>query len=476
MLIARAEIDGRGPLDVRIEGVRVAQIGPGLDPRAGEGVLDAAGGALLPGLHDHHLHLLALAAAAASVRCGPPPVDDAAGLACALVEARSRAGEGTWIRGVGYHESVAGPIDRRALDVFVADRPLRIQHRSGAQWIVNSAGVAALGLDAGADAPGVERDARGRATGRLFRLDGWLRRRIGAARPPDLADTGRRLSSCGVTGLTDATPDNGAAELQRFVRAVEAGELPQRLVVMGRPDLPLSPRADVVRGAVKVVLHEGDLPSFDELQRWIEEAHAQGRPVAFHCVTRAELVLAATALAAAGARGDDRIEHAAVAPPDALALLAGLPLTVVTQPHFIRERGDAYAREVDAADRPWLYRCRGFLDASVPLGGGTDAPFGDPDPWSAMRAAVDRRTVAGLRLGAQESLTPERALALFTTSPEAPGGRPRRIGPGCVADLCLLDRPWSRARDRLSSGCVAATWRDGALCWQRGEAERWNIS
>ena len=72
MLIARAEIDGVAPLDVRIADGRIAEIGRGLARRAGETRLDAGGGALLPGLHDHHLHLFALAAAEASLRCGPP--------------------------------------------------------------------------------------------------------------------------------------------------------------------------------------------------------------------------------------------------------------------------------------------------------------------------------------------------------------------------------------------------------------------
>ena len=55
---------------------------------------------------------------------------------------------------------------------------------------------------------------------------------------------------------------------------------------------------------------------------------------------RSELVFAVTALSAAGGRTGDRIEHAAVAPPDAVVLLADLPVAVVTQPNFIRERGD----------------------------------------------------------------------------------------------------------------------------------------
>lgn len=463
MLILRAEIDGVAPLDVRILEGRIAEVGRDLRRRPGERTLDAAGGALLPGLHDHHIHLLALAAAEESLRCGPPEVRDRRGLVVAL--ARARESESAWIRGIGYHESVAGDLDRAALDAIVADRPVRIQHRSGAMWILNSAAVERLGLDRGVDHAGVERDSRGRATGRLLRADEWLRERLEAVDPPNLAHVSRLLASFGVTGLTDATASNSPDVLQRLVAAVERGDLLQRLLVMGRPNLAAPTHALVELGAVKVLLDERELPPIEELEGRIEEAHRQGRSVAIHCVTRPELVLGVAALAAAGARAGDRIEHAAVAPPDVLALLAGLPLAVVTQPNFVRERGDAYLDEVDPRDRPWLYRCRGFLEASVPLGGGTDAPFGDPDPWLAMRAAVSRRTESGRPLGPDEALTPEEALALFTSPGESPGAPARSIRVGAPADLCLLARPWSDARSELSSARVAATLRGGSVIW-----------
>jgi predicted amidohydrolase YtcJ len=469
VLIQRAEIDGASPIDVRIAGPRILELGAGLAARPGEPLLDAAGGALLPGLHDHHLHLFALAASLASVRCGPPAVRDAASLAKALAEA-SPAGE--WIRGVGYHDSVAGPLDRRTLDRWVPARPLRVQHRSGALWMLNSAGVERLGLDRGVDAPGVERDAEGRASGRLFRLDGWLRERLEPAAPPGLGHVGRSLAAFGVTGVTDATPSNGPAELRALVAAVARGELRQHLRVMGSLELPEPDRAGVARGAVKLRLDENALPGFDELVAEIEHAHRSGRSVAFHCVTRAELVLALGALRAAGGRPGDRIEHAAVTPPEAMALLAELRLRVVVQPGFVRERGDAYRAEVDPADLPWLHRCRGFLEASVPLAGGTDAPFGDADPWRAMQAAVERRTEAGFVLGSAERLAPEAALALFTSPAAAPGDPPRRIAVGGAADLCLLDRPWARARERLSSECVAATICAGEPIWSRAGTGR----
>jgi predicted amidohydrolase YtcJ len=492
VLIRRAEVEGRAPRDVRIASGRVAEIGEDLAPRAGEPVVDAAGGALLPGLHDHHLHLRALAAAQHSVACGPPTVCDRDSLARALARAAAGAPPGTWIRGVGYHESVAGPLDRLALDALAPAHPVRIQHRSGELWMLNSAACRALGsaslraeeplafdrsplgsASLRAEEPlAFDRSPLGSASlraeeplarGRLFRADAWLRSRLPKGEAPPLRETCAMLARFGVTGVTDASPENGPDELAAFALAMACGELPQRVVLMGRAELPESDAPRLVRGPRKVRLAESALPRFDDLVAEIEAAHAASRPVAIHSVTRAELVFAAVALQAAGTAEGDRIEHASVAPPDALSLLAALHLTVVTQPGFIATRGDAYRRDVAEEELPYLYRCRGFLASGIPLGGSTDAPFGDPDPWSAMRAAVDRLAPDGLALGIAESLSPERALALFTSPADAPGAPARRVAPGAPADLCLLDRPWAAARRQLECKHVVATWCDGRL-------------
>ena len=416
-------------------------------------------------MHDHHIHLFALAAAARSVVCGPPavrPIDE-----FARVLADHRVADDEWLRGVGYHESVAGDLDRVVLDRLVADRPLRIQHRSGAAWFVNSRGVELLGLDDAVDAPGVERDADGRATGRLFRCDKLLREAVTGERAPHLGGVSQRLASYGVTGVTDATATNGKQELRMLTDASDAGDLLQRVVVMG-VRFALPPDHELVSvGAVKLLLDEYALPALDDLARDIEHAHADRRAVAIHAVTRVEMTLACGALEAAGVRAGDRIEHASVMPPPLAEWIARLGVTVVTQPGFVRERGDSYLRDVDPSEQPWLYRCRGAIDAGIALGGGTDAPYGDADPWLAMQAAVTRRTLAGSVLGSQERLTPERALALFTSPPGAPGSAPRSVTVGAIADLCVLDRPWSRAREELSSTMVRATLRAGHVVWQR---------
>jgi predicted amidohydrolase YtcJ len=101
------------------------------------------------------------------------------------------------------------------------------------------------------------------------------------------------------------------------------------------------------------------------------------------------------------------------------------------------------------------------------VAGSTDAPFGDPDPWRAMAAAVDRRTRAGAVLGAEERLEPAHALDLFLGPPDRPGGRARAVVPGAPADLCLLDAPLVEVLAAPSADRTAATIVAGRVVWTR---------
>ena len=435
-LIVNAEVEGTADLDVRCRDGRVVEIGRGLPTSPGEERFEARGGALLPGLNDHHIHLVALAAARRSVACGPPSVTTSSELETALEAA---PGE-DWIRGVGYDESVAGMLDLHSLDELRDDRPVRIQHRSGKMWFINSLASRRLGIET--------------TDGRLFRLDGMLRDRLAddGDLVPAVEETSRLLAGYGITGITDATYTNDKATEALYRKL----DLRQRVNLMGDESLD--------SGSLKIMLDDAALPDIDGLRERIAQAHRRGRPVAFHCVTRTELVFALAALRDAGTLPGDRIEHASVVDAPTLRLLhevsgGGRNVTVVTQPNFIAERGDRYLRDVPAEDHDNLYRCRGFLEAGIPLGGGTDSPYGDPDPWAAMRAAVERRTTNGQIIGESEALSPEQALALFLTPLDSPGGVPRRVGAGAPADFCVLTKRWDEVRDSLEAELVSRTIR-----------------
>jgi predicted amidohydrolase YtcJ len=427
LLIRDAEVGGRPGLDVRV-GETVLEVGVGLSRRHGEPELAAEGGALLPGLHDHHVHLRAWAAARASVPLAAVRDPDEFDRLIRAVGAELP--EGGWLRGVGWHEGSAGELDRRRLDALTGGRPARVQHRTGALWVLNSAALRQTG---DLDAPGFERDAEGEPTGRLWRLDGWLRERVPAI-VGDLAALAREAAGTGVTGFTDATPGRDQADVDDFARV----GLPQRLTLMAPPGLVAPP--GMTLGAQKLMLDDDTLPTAAELAVLVADSHRRSTPVAVHCVTAEQLIIALAAIDDAGSHPGDRVEHAGIVPPGFAARLARAGVAVVTNPGFLAERGDDYVRDVEPAEQSWLYPARSLVDAGVALAAATDAPFGPADPWVAIQAASRRRTAHGRELSPDERLTPAEALELFLKDP-ADLTRTRTVAPGEPGDLCLLRAP-----------------------------------
>ncbi|HTY30879.1 amidohydrolase family protein [Mycobacterium sp.] len=431
MLIHRATLlDGR-TVDIRV-GAQIDEVGDGLVAGRGEGVLYAGGGSVLPGLHDHHVHVRSAASALDSFLVGPPGVTTKEQLAQLLSNATP--GPDGWIRAVGYHESVAGELDRTALDALVRDVPVRIQHRSGALWILNSEALGRVGLPEHPD-------------GRLRSADrGWSDAL--QQRETDLAELSRRITATGVTGVTDATPDLAAADMVALLVSHRRGEF--------------RPRPSFLSPGKKIL--QDDRLDLDSLTAWIAGQHGDGRPVAVHCVTAAQLVVTIAALRAAGSHPRDRIEHAAVVPPENLADLADLQITVVTQPNFVAERGDHYLADVPAAEHGQLWRVASLLDAAVPVALSTDMPFGHGDPWTAMRAAVYRTTPSGAVLNPNECVSALTALTMFLGRPDQPG-RARTVEPGQPGDLCVLTEPPATVLAELEAGMVAATVVGGELAY-----------
>lgn len=420
---------------MRIDAGRVVAVAPHLERLSDEDVLPASGTVVLPGLHDHHLHLRALVAAGRSVRVGPHDVRGLAGLGEAL--RRAPADDHGWRRAVGYHESVAGELDRWTLDALLADAPVRVQHRSGSLWVVNSAAVTVLGLE-DLDLTGVERDIARRPTGRLWRMDDWLGRRLSDVDPlANVAETSRWLSARGVTGVTEATPDASPSTLSALVDAAHEGRLLQRVHVMCPAGVEPPAQPLVSRGPHKVMLDDDRLPSLGELVDLVARAHGCAVPVAVHCVTPTQLALTVAALQAAGAMSGDRIEHGAVVHPDVAGVLASLGVAVVTNPGLIHERGDRYLEDIDPRDLDHLYPCASLVASGVDVAAGSDAPFGPADPWTAIWAARTRQTAGGRVVGEHEALSLSAALSLFGGQASSPA-TPRRVAAGEPADLIFL--------------------------------------
>lgn len=439
------DLDGT-PVSLRLRHGVIAERGPYLAAGAHDVVVDARGGTVMPGLHDHHVHLRSAAAAVDSIHLGPPRVSTDAEARAMLRTAAVRS-DG-WIRAVGYHESVAGPLDRHRVDLWRADVPVRVQHRSGALWTVNSAGSRLLNEPTDSD-------------GVLFRRDSEFSRRDGGT-DGDLTTISTRLASFGVTGCTDATPNMDSGAIDFFENEMRAGRFVQNLHLLARRDRE---RRAVTFGPVKRILDDTDLV-LDDVTTWIEDVHGAGQAVALHCVTVAQLVLTVVALRMVGTVAGDRIEHAAMVPDDVLGDVVDLGVTVVTQPNFVVERGDQYLRDVPESDHGQLWRVASLIGAGVPTAAGTDAPFGDLDPWACMRAARDRAVASGSVLGADERIDARRALDMFLGSAGSPA-TPRLLQPGHSGDLCILAAPPATVLEELSADLVRATIVRGTVVVER---------
>jgi len=395
---------------------------------------------LLPGLHDHHVHLLAAAARADSIDVGA--CADRAAFARTLRAAHA-ARPGAPLRVVGYDDTAVGPLTRADLDALVGGAPVRVQHRGGHLWVLNSAACARL--RSGTDVP---------ADGRFWDRDGdvaagWTRDTDAAVRR-----VVARMAGRGTVGADDMTPTLRAEGARRLRRAVD-----------GLLDLRVFGAVEDGGDAdgVKLVVADHALPTPEELAGAIERA----RParVALHCAT-AETLAIIIATADRLLPGD-RVEHAFVTPPGAAEALASVAsASVGAHPGFLRTHGDRHARHGSAADVRAYQRLRTWHGAGVRLLGGTDAPFSVEDPWVAMQAAVDRRTATGQVLGEGESLSPEEAFTLFV-----PGGLDDR-GPrldlevGAPPALCGIAGRWADVRTGLADVTVLSTLRAGV--WTHG--------
>jgi predicted amidohydrolase YtcJ len=132
--------------------------------------VDMAGGTLLPGFQDAHVH--PLAGGVGLEQCdlsGVHAVDDY------LHAARRWAAghpDAEWVRGSGWYRDAfpAGSPHRRDLDRVVPDRPAYFTGHDGHTAWVNSATLALAGIDAGTPDPAhgrIERDTSGEPTGVL---------------------------------------------------------------------------------------------------------------------------------------------------------------------------------------------------------------------------------------------------------------------------------------------------------------------
>lgn len=489
---------------VAVEGDRIAAVGTAddLETLSGPGtkVIDCEGATLVPGFNDSHCHIFSFVRKQLTVDLSPPAVKSIANIKEVIRRKAETTPPGQWINGSDYSEFYLAEKrhpTRYDLDEVSPDHPVIISHRSLHACVLNSRALELAGIRTDTpEPPGglIERDiSTGEPNGVLFDMLGYIRYRV---MPPlsesDLEQGIRKANlafiSQGITSLQDATVTNEVRRWETYRRFKDRGMLKSRIYMMTGVDrlrefreagLDFRSGDDSLRmGGLKIVLGEatGRLhPAQEDLDRFVLDAHREGRQVALHAVQPATVEAAIKALENALSKYPrhahrHRLEHCAECAPPLFARARLLGVVISTQPPFLYYNGERYLAEIPSSQIRWLYRVRSWLDAGVVVAAGSDAPVVSNNPLAGVEAAVLRRAASGQILAPDERVTPMQALAMYTTNAAYASFDEQvkgSITPGKLADLVLLSAdPTATAADEIHEIKVLRTMVGGEIVWE----------
>ncbi len=431
-----------------------------------------------------------------------------------------------WLHGGGWSlpDFAGGIPTAAALDALTGERPAFLTNRDGHDAWVNTAALAAAGIDTTTpDPPGgrISRDAHGRPVGALHESAMDLVARLLPADRPEELELGLRnaqryLHSLGVTAWQDASvgPETQAA----YEAVAGRGELTARVVAAmtwdtARPESELRDqveelaarraRTPVGRFAATSVklfadgivetftaamldpyLDRDGRPTEDRGIAYLAPGHfgevaaaldARGFQVHVHAIGDRAVRDALDAFAdmrAANGWSDTRphIAHLQVVHPDDLPRFRALGVTANAQAYWAvhEEQMDALTIPFLGAERAaWQYPWRSLLRQGATLAMGSDWSVSTPDPLAQIEVAVTR--VSDEDRGAAPFLPDERlhladALAAFTAG-SAFVNHLDAVGSlavGRLADLVILDRDlFDRGAGAIGEARVLATFVDG---------------
>ena len=475
--------------------------------------LDVGNATVIPGLIDAHAHVSGLGMTHLTADLvGTRSKEE---VLQRLREFAATLPKDAWLIGHGWDQNdwtdkrFPGAAD---LDAVFPDKPVWLERVDGHAGWANSAAMRAVkrGLAGNWQPDGgrVERDAEGNPTGILIDAAMDL---VNNARPPlDEATAERALVlgmrdavEHGLTGVHDAGIP--LAELERYRRLADRGEMPLRITAMAagdgdaleklchdglyrHPSGRLQMRtvklyADGAlgsRGAALLTDYNDDhgnrglmLSTPADLLRIAKKARDCGVQVATHAIGdrgNHEVLQAYAQALGAEVAGDHRwrIEHAQV--------LASQDLSKLAQMHVIASMQPTHA----TSDMPWAedrvgpqrivgaYAWRQLRDSGARLALGSDFPVESVDPRLGLYAAATRTDAEGKPAGGwmpQEKLTAFEALRGFTLDAAYAGFAEQEVGSlerGKRVDFVVLaEDPLAISPERLRTLTVRATYVDG---------------
>jgi predicted amidohydrolase YtcJ len=203
----------------------------------------------------------------------------------------------------------------------------------------------------------------------------------------------------------------------------------------------------------------------------IRRAHADGWQLAIHTMGDAahQIMLdGVEAAMRAHPRSDPRhrIEHGTFPTADQQRRIASLGMTPVTQPGSVRELGDVWVRQLGERVHR-VMPLQSMLALGIRPAISSDAFVQSYRPLDTISAATFRMTPSGLRVGPEEELSIEQAVASHTIDAARALGWDDRLGsltPGKLADVAVIDGDLlTTSPERIGELETWVTIRDGRI-------------
>jgi predicted amidohydrolase YtcJ len=492
---------------VAVTGSRITAVGDDtLREMAGPStrVVDLAGGLLIPGFQDAHVH--PLQGGLGRLTCDLTPYSTASEYLAAIADYAESRPDLEWISGACWTMAAfPGGLPRReALDGVVPDRPAFFPNRDGHGAWVNTRALELAGVDAGTPDPAdgrIERDPDGTAIGVLHEgAMGLVTRLLPQESLEDqvgaLLEAQRYLHSLGITAWQDAIvgdhshmADGGqayqacAADGRLTAKVVGAlwwsrssggeqiADLVERRARLSQPNFKATSVKIMQDGVAENFTAGMTSPYLDglghptgnsglsmvdptALRGYVTELDSLGFQVHVHAIgDRAvrEALDAFEAARAANGDSDNRhhIAHIQVIHPDDVGRFRELGVTANMQPLWA-----AHEPQMDELTIPflgperatWQYPFGSLAASGARLAAGSDWPVSSPDPLWGIHVAVNRSLpdegTSAEPFLAEQALDVKTALTAYTAGSAYVNhlDDTGRIAAGAAADLAILDR------------------------------------
>jgi len=480
---------------VAVSGERIAAVGSSAEiskmTPAGARIIDAAGGMVVPGFIDSHVHFITGGHRLASVQ-----LRDAGTPAEFIARIKAFAAtlpEGTWITGGDWdHENWGGELPRRDwIDSITPAHPVWVTRLDGHMSLANSAAMRAAGVTREApDVAGgtIVRDSPGDPTG-VFKDNAASL--VGRAVPdPTPVQDDRALDAAmayvAAQGVSSVHDMGSWDDIAVYRRAHAAGRLSTRIYAgvplasweRLRDSVAATGRGDTLLriGLLKAFV-DGSLGSHtaaffepftdvptdtglivtppDELYARVAGADRAGLHVAVHAIgdraINLQLDIFERVARENGARDRRfRIEHAQHIAPADIPRFGALGVIASMQPYHAIDDGRWAERVIGPKRIETTYAFRSLIDSDARVAFGSDWFVAPPTPLEGIYAAVTRRTlddknpdgwVPAQKITVEEALRAYTRDAAYASFEENEKGT---IARGKLADLVLLDRDVTR--------------------------------